>query len=79
MCCVQLEVLSEWITSTYLDVGVLTQIQQQFEAESEIALPNFLLVSKHLSTSPYFPPPPSLSSLSPSPSLTLSLTTGREV
>ena len=29
----------------YLDIGVQTQIQLQFEADSQIELPNFLLVS----------------------------------
>ena len=28
----------------YLDVGVQSQIQQQFETDSQIELPNFLLV-----------------------------------
>ena len=30
----------------YLDVGVQSQIQLQFEAESQIELPDFLLVSQ---------------------------------
>ena len=42
----QLEVLSEWINPTYLDIGVQSQIQLQFEAESQIELPDFLLVSQ---------------------------------
>lgn len=41
----QLQTLSDWISPAYLDVGVLSQIQQQFEEESQIELPNFLLVS----------------------------------
>ena len=42
----QLGVLSEWINPTYLDIGVQSQIQLQFEAESQIELPDFLLVSQ---------------------------------
>lgn len=41
----QLESLSEWVEPMYLDVGVQKQIQQQFEEDSQIQLPNFLLVS----------------------------------
>ena len=38
--------LSEWINPMYLDVGVQSQIQLPFEAESQIELPDFLLVGQ---------------------------------
>ena len=41
----QLEVLADWINPLYLDVGVQSQIQKQFEEDSQIQLPDFLLVS----------------------------------
>lgn len=41
----QLESLSEWVDPVYLDVGVQKQIQLQFEEDSQIELPHFLLVS----------------------------------
>lgn len=44
VCLFQLEVLSDWINPLYLDVGVQSQIQKQFEEDSQIQLPDFLLV-----------------------------------
>ena len=46
----QLDSLAEWISPTYLDIGVQSQIQQQFEADSEIELPGFLLVRTYVRT-----------------------------
>ena len=37
--------LGEWISPLYLDVGVQSHIQEQFENESQIELPEFILVS----------------------------------
>ena len=42
--------LSDWVNPMYLDVGVQMQIQLQFEAESQIELPDFLLVGQHTCT-----------------------------
>ena len=47
---IQLQVLSDWVNPTYLDVGVQSQIQLQFEADSQIELPDFLVVSQHTHT-----------------------------
>uniref|UniRef100_A0A1X7UQF4 Prolyl 3,4-dihydroxylase TPA1/OFD1 N-terminal domain-containing protein n=1 Tax=Amphimedon queenslandica TaxID=400682 RepID=A0A1X7UQF4_AMPQE len=41
-----LEVLVEWVSPVYLDVGTQSQIREQFESESQIELPDFLIVSK---------------------------------
>ncbi|XP_064387306.1 prolyl 3-hydroxylase OGFOD1-like [Halichondria panicea] len=42
-----LEVLSDWINPVYLDIGVYEQIQGQFEEESQVELPDFLLDNKY--------------------------------
>ena len=52
--CTQLEVLSDWVNPMYLDVGIQSQIQLQFEAESQIELPDFLLVSHSVSNCTLF-------------------------
>ncbi|XP_003391682.1 PREDICTED: prolyl 3-hydroxylase OGFOD1-like, partial [Amphimedon queenslandica] len=41
-----LEVLAEWVSPVYLDVGTQSQIREQFESESQIELPDFLIVTK---------------------------------
>lgn len=41
----QLEVLEQWINPVYLDIGIQAQIRDQFEKESQIELPDFLLVN----------------------------------
>jgi hypothetical protein len=42
-----LAVLSEWVSPVYLDIGTQSQIQSQFEVDSQIELPNFLLETKY--------------------------------
>ncbi|XP_019859293.1 PREDICTED: prolyl 3-hydroxylase OGFOD1-like, partial [Amphimedon queenslandica] len=42
-----LEVLAEWVSPVYLDVGTQSQIREQFESESQIELPDFLIEDKY--------------------------------
>ena len=37
--------LAEWVNPFYLDVGVGSQIREQFEEESQVKLDDFFLVS----------------------------------
>ena len=41
---IKVEVLEEWVNPMYLDIGVQSQIQRQFEEDSQIELPDFFLV-----------------------------------
>lgn len=41
---IQLSILSDWVCPDYLNIGTLSRVQSQFEVDSQIRLPDFLLV-----------------------------------
>ena len=45
---IQLSTLSDWVNPCYLDIGTHTQVQSQFEVDSQIELSDFLLVCMFL-------------------------------